>query len=75
MKRKIGSTSEDRLLRSREHFDRILNLDNITDFYDKDLVKLILDKLLNIYLKSIKPLEDAYKYNDMKHHVINGNLC
>ncbi|KAF8789197.1 sarcalumenin-like [Argiope bruennichi] len=71
MKRKIGSSSEELSLRSREHFERILNLENITDFYDKDLIKLTLDKLLNLYIKSIKPLEDAYKYNDMKHHIMN----
>ncbi|GFS43435.1 sarcalumenin [Nephila pilipes] len=72
LKTKSSSNVENASSRSREHFERILKLDNITDLYGRDLTKVTLDKLLNIYLKSVKPLEDAYKYNDMKHHIMNG---
>ncbi|GFW58315.1 sarcalumenin [Trichonephila clavipes] len=71
VKNKTGSKVEHASSRSRDHFEHILKLDNITDLYGRDLTKVTLDKLLNLYLKSIKPLEDAYKYNDMKHHIMN----
>lgn len=33
-------------------------------------------KLLNIYHKAIKPVEQAYKYNELRQHEVTGkNIC
>lgn len=58
--------------RSRNHFEKIFKLDNIPYSYDNDFAKIILDKLMNIYLQSVKPLEDAYHFKDMGHHLMTG---
>ncbi|KAG8180657.1 hypothetical protein JTE90_025362 [Oedothorax gibbosus] len=56
--------------RSRDHFKKVLKLNNIPYSYDSDFAKIILDKLFNLYLQSIKPLEDAYYFKDMGHHLM-----
>lgn len=57
-------------LRSREHIDSILGLDESSqDVYKKidPISEATLTELKNIYGSSIKPLESTYKYQDISN--------
>ena len=54
-------TSDNLGLRKRENIHKTLRYDRPS--YNSD--QLILDKLVEVYEKTIKPLEDAYNYNDL----------
>nr|XP_042898519.1 sarcalumenin isoform X2 [Parasteatoda tepidariorum] len=65
------SSTASNTIRDRSHFEHAFNIKNIQDVYGNDLTKNTLEKLIEVYMNSIKPLEVAYNFNDLKHHVMN----
>ncbi|XP_073648484.1 sarcalumenin isoform X1 [Tursiops truncatus] len=59
--------SEETPLRDRSHIEKtlMLNEDKPTDDYS-----VVLQRLRKIYHSSIKPLEQSYKYNELRQHEI-----
>ncbi|XP_054713845.1 sarcalumenin-like [Uloborus diversus] len=58
-------------IRSRAHLERAFDSGRFSDISDAALVEATLERLMELYAQTVKPLEEAYEFNDISEHAFH----